>query len=270
MTTVAIDPTEFETLFMQVPGLEVEAEQKRLRSCFVVDGNVKDEEMERSARATVALRVLAGRHSLDGGAFNCHVPQVRHSAAVGIAPCLALGESTAAGVPWTCSGDVATAVAMTAVKLLGLPALYHELEAMDAESGELVIANTGEHDAGFTDGPVEVRPNPWFSETSPRSLCAVMSPAAGPASLVAFTQVHSAGGSPQFRFVVATGRFTGRAFPGTGTPNAGFTYASSPAPEAWSRWCLTGANHHSAATPSHVAQVLERTSLHLGCGFVAV
>ena len=126
------------------------------------------------------------------GAFNCHVPQFRFGDEIGIAPCWALGRSTSAGVPFTCTGDILTAVAMLTTKRLGGAALYHEIEAIDYATGEVVIANSGEHDLAWL-APGErprLRRNGWFCGKDPHcGVCAVLEPPAGPATLVG---VHAA------------------------------------------------------------------------------
>ena len=79
----------------------------------------------RHARPVAAGGARAGgpsstRHGLDGGAFNCHVPAVpvrradRHRAVLGAGPA-----DQSAGVPFTCTGDILTAVAMLTTKRLG-------------------------------------------------------------------------------------------------------------------------------------------------------
>lgn len=54
-------------------------------------------------------------------------------------------------MPWTCAGDVITAVAMLTLKLLGGAALSHEIETLDHAAGEALLATSGEHDLAFAD-----------------------------------------------------------------------------------------------------------------------
>ncbi|MFI0424082.1 hypothetical protein [Spongiactinospora sp. 9N601] len=216
-----------------------------------VAGQVAD-----AVRAAVALRELGEAHRLDAGAFNCHVPQIRRGPAIGYAPCFALGHCTSLGVPWTCTGDVVTAIAMLTAKALSGAALYHELEALDPDSGEFVIANSGEHDLAFGPGPAELRTNPWW----PTGLCAVLTPRPGPATLIGFAQLDPPGGH---RLIAARGRFTARKFPGVGTSNAAFAFDRTPPEHAWEAWCRSGVNHHAAATPGDHAEHVQRVAGHL-------
>jgi L-arabinose isomerase len=225
---------------------------------------IDGDELARSLRAALALDDLIERHRLDAGAMNCHVPEIRFGEEIGITPCFGLGRATSRGVPWTCVGDVLTAVAMLAGKLLGGAAQYHELEAIDYETGELVIASSGEFDLGFGDGrtPRLIR-NGWFASDPRCGACACFSGPAGPATLIGFTQVGDG-----YRLIAAEGELTGRAFPATGTANGGFRFARGL--DGWTAWCRAGANHHSSATPGAFGDAVEALGRMAGIEAVRV
>jgi len=229
-----------------------------------------DEGLRRSLRFAAALERFDRAHAVNAGAVNCHVPELRFSPEVGIAPCFALGRETSRGVPWTCAGDVLTALAMLLVKQLGGATLYHELETIDYETDELIIANTGEHDLGWA-APgrrPDLRPNGWFEGDLVCGVCACFSPPPGAATLVAFTP-HAAEPSG-FRFVVAEGEFSARSLAGAGTPNGAFSFLRSSAPEGFREWLRAGSNHHSCATPGHFGDRIEAVAGYLGVGLVRI
>ena len=144
---VHVDPEEVVTAYREVTAARVGALESEVRAGWRFEEDVEREEsLARSLQAALALEDVVARHRLDGGAFNCHVPQFRFGDEIGIAPCWGLGRLTSMGIPLTCTGDIVTAVAMLTTKRLGAAALYHELEAIDYATGELVIANSGEHD----------------------------------------------------------------------------------------------------------------------------
>ena len=175
------------------------------------------------------------------------------------------------GMPFTCTGDILTAVAMLVTKRLGGAALYHEIEAIDYATGEVVIANSGEHDLAWLD-PAErprLRRNGWFCGTDARcGVCAVLEPVAGPATLVGFTPHPDARGG--FRLVAARGELTTRQFPETGTANGAFRFRDGTVEEAWARWAATGVNHHSSATPGDLSADVTRIARQLGIEAVIV
>ncbi len=269
---VRIDPAELVERYRGVDESRVRALDAEVRAAWVFEEDVDaGESLERSLRAAVMLEDLVAEHRLDAGAFNCHVPEFRFGEPIGIAPCWALGRSTSAGVPWTCTGDILTAVAMLTTKRLGGAALYHEIEAIDYATGEVVIANSGEHDLAWL-APGErprLRRNGWFCGKDPHcGVCAVFEPPAGPATLVGFTPHPDARGG--FRLVAARGRLTERRFPETGTLNGAFRFLEGPVEEAWARWASAGVNHHSSATPGDLAADVATVARHLGIEAVIV
>ncbi len=259
-----IEAAEFRDLYLQVPAEQVAEFALETRGLYDVE--VEGDALERSLRAACALRDLVDRYGLDAGALNCHVPEIRLGREIGIAPCFALGRSTSNGVPWTCTGDVVTAIAMLAAKLLGGAAQYHELEALDEATGEFVVASSGEHDLQLARG---VRPrlvaNGWYAHDACAGACACFTAPRGPATLVGFTQLDSG-----FRLIAAEGEFSGRGWPGVGTANAAFRFAGGSPTEAWARWCLAGVPHHAAASPGLLGSGVETSARFLGIEAVRV
>lgn len=78
---------------------------------------------------------------------------------------------------------------MLVARQLGGAVLYHEIEAIDFETGEVVIANSGENDLGWCLSGVRPRliPNPWYRKDPVAGTCAWSELPAGPATLVGFT-----------------------------------------------------------------------------------
>lgn len=93
---VAIDPAEVRELYRTV-----------------------DDALDRSLRAAYAIDDLVARYDLGAGAVNSHAREIRFGDEIGIIPSVALRRTTINGVPWPEVGDVLTAVAVLAGKLLG-------------------------------------------------------------------------------------------------------------------------------------------------------
>lgn len=231
--------------------------QLREETNALYEVEVTGEGLDRSLRAACAIEDLVVEHGLSAAAINCHVPEIRLGG-IGVAPCFGLGRSTSRGVPWTCTGDVLTAMAMLISKALGGAAQYHELESYDYETDEFVVASSGEHDLALAP---DVRPrlieNDWFKTDPCVGVCACFAPQQGPASLLALADVGD-----KYRLIVAEGAFTGRAFPSTGTANAGFRFRRGLA--GWSDWCQLGASHHSSASPGDLTAAATSCARFLG------
>jgi L-arabinose isomerase len=269
---VAIEPEHVRAAYIAIEAERAEQIEAETRAGWELDADVEEEEcFARSMRFAAALEGVDEALRLDAGAMNCHVASLRFAEEPGITPCFALGRETSRGIPWSCSGDVVTAVAMLATKLLGGAALYHEIEALDLATGEAVLANSGEHDLAWGDpaSKPRLRRNQWFRSDARCGACACIAPAPGPATLVAFTP-HAEEPSG-YRFVVAEGELTGRSFPATGTANGAFRFAGEePVDVAWARWVAAGPNHHSSATPGLLGGPVARVAEHLGIGCVRV
>jgi L-arabinose isomerase len=266
-----VDPDEVVARFTEVAERDVAALEADVRRDWTFEEEPLPDDLARSLRAALALEVVVDAHGLDGGAFNCHVPQFRFGETIGIAPCWALGRLTTGGRPFTCTGDIVTAVAMLTTKRLGGAAVYHEIEAIDYATGEVVIANSGEHDLAWLapGARPRLRPNGWFCGRDAHcGVCAVLEPAPGPATLVGFTPHPQARGG--FRYVVARGELTSRTFPETGTVNGAFRFRDGSVQEAWARWAAAGVNHHSSATPGDLSREVTSVARHLGIEAVIV
>jgi L-arabinose isomerase len=269
---VAVDPDEVVEHYRAVTDADIAALEAETRRDWTFDADLTEgESLARSLRAALALEAVVDEHGLDGGAFNCHVPQFRFGDEIGIAPCWALGRLTSGGRPFTCTGDIVTAVAMLTTKRLGGAAVYQEIEAIDYASGEVVIANSGEHDLAWLAPGARPRlqRNDWFcGQDAHCGVCAAFEPAPGPATLVGFTpHPHARGG---FRYIVARGELTERTFPETGTVNGAFRFRDGPVEAAWARWAAAGVNHHSSATPGDLSADVSTVAGHLGIEAVLV
>lgn len=219
-----------------------------------------------SLRYALALDSMMEADGSRAGALNCHVQSLRLDPELGgVAPCFALGRATTRGRPWTCTGDLNTTLAMLFAASLDLPTFYHEVEAIDETTNELILANSGEHDGRF--GSVaapETVSNPWFPGGTRTPIVAFqVSP--GPASMIAVSSVAG-----RLRMIVAEGHFTERSTERTGTMSAAFRFDKMPAVQGWRDWVRAGAGHHSCATNSHVREDLRVLCEHLGLELAVV
>lgn len=266
---VPVDPSEVRDRYQDVSDTSVlEAELE----AGYDDATVDAEGRGRSLRLAAAMENLDRAHGFDAGAMNCHVPAIRFGKDPGVTPCFALGRETTRGVPWTCAGDVLTAVAMLVAKQLGGAALYHEIEAIDFETGEVVIANSGEHDLRWRlpgSPPPRLQANPWYREDPVTGSSVWFELPPGPATLVGFTAHHDEPSG--FRLIAAEGEVTGRSFPDSPTVGGAFRFSGGdPVDAAWACWAEAGVNHHSAAAPGHLADRVRVVARFLEIGFVRV
>ncbi len=264
---VPLEADAIRDLYGQVSDAEVADLETEVRAGFEID--VEDPDgLARTLRLAAAMETLDRDHSFDAGAMNCHVDAIRFGGEPGITPCFGLGRETTRGIPWTCVGDVVTAVAMLVTKGLSGAALYHELEAIDFETNEVAIANSGEHDLKWCTAGCTPRliTNPWFTSDPITGASAWFELPPGPATMVGFTPHHAEPSG--FRLIAAEGSITGRSFPNSPTVGGAFRFAGTDTvTEAWQRWAETGVNHHSAVGPGHIGGQVATVARFLGIGF---
>ena len=270
MQVVPISPQEIQDRYRAVSDDEIAIRRQDVNRHFAVGTDPPQEDLARTLRLAVAMETLDRDNHIAAGAMNCHVPEIRFCDEPGLTPCFGLGCETTRGIPWSCTGDVLTAIAMLVAKGLSGAALYHEVEAIDFETGEVAVANSGEHDLGWaavgqTPG---FEPNPWFAHDHRTSFRVGFELPAGPASLVGFA--HQPNHPSGFGLVVAEGEITGRELPRNPTAGGVFRFTTSPVTEAWTRWAGAGVNHHSAIAPGHLAQSVASVAKFAGLDCVLI
>src|SRR5262249_9866354 len=143
MTDILMDPEEWT----RATGAEViaVATEEFTRACLAVSDEELDDwfaqigrrprvvdisadEWRRSMRMSLALDGLARQLSLSGGAFNCHGENCLQNPALGVTGCYAVSQQTSVGRPFSCTGDLPTAVALLLAKRLSGAAIYGELD----------------------------------------------------------------------------------------------------------------------------------------------
>ena len=266
---VALTPGDVQRHYAAIDAAQTSHWRRRSLGTFEMEPGPEDD-LDRSLRLAAALEALDQEGGFAAGAMNCHVPEIRFGDNPGLTPCFGLGCETSRGIPWSCTGDVLTAVAMLVAKQLSGAALYHEIEAIDFDAGEVAIANSGEHDLEWCldDQTPKLGPNPWYAADRRTGYRVHFELPAGPASLVGFA--HQPDHPSGFGLVVAEGEVTGRALPSSPTVGGVFRFANGSVVEAWTRWAASGVNHHSAISPGHLAAAVTATAKFANIGCVVI
>jgi L-arabinose isomerase len=206
---------------------------------------------ERSARLTCALRAICGHEKVVGGTVNCHSNHFRWNPDIGITACLPVTKLTAADTPFSCTGDVPTAIALRLGRSIAGAALYCEIYQLDMARNWLLIANGGEGDTNSRALGTSVRllhEDHYMGDRGPGTAVAFRL-GAGPATLISLSPMSSAAGD--WRMVVAEGQILGSKHDGMESPNGMFAFGSGPVRESFIEWARAGATHHAALLPGH-------------------
>jgi len=172
--------------------------------------------------------------------------------------------------PFTCTGDLPTALAMLLAKRLTGVAMYTEVQVMDEKRGAIVIANSGEGEAGICrkGAPKRVIGNTNFKGTHGRGASFAYPLAPGPATLLSITPTPS--GPKPWRLVVAEGEILNDTLPDTGSLAGFFRFAGDDLRASYTRWLEAGPVHHAATTLGHHAADMRDVAEMIDCEFVQV
>lgn len=247
-----VNPAELTTYYASQDAAAVAERTREMIAAHIV-GHISVDEMSRSARLSLALDQIVAECGLDGGAFNCHGENCLQNPEIGVTACYAVSRQTSEGRPFSCTGDLPTAVALFILKRLTGAAIYGELDFVDTAADVVVIANGGEGDFTTAHGPAELIGNENFAGLHGRGASVKMHMAPGPATLLSFTPINS---TSRYRMVVGSGSLVDLPISGLQVLHQAFRLHGLAADRAFEQWCDAGAAHHLALAPgNHVEEL---------------
>lgn len=210
---------------------------KRTFSC-----DMPEDGLRRSARLALALEKVAVSNKLDGGAVNCHSPGWRESPELGVLGCYAVSRLTSRGVPFACTGDLCSGLAMVIADRLSGTAFYCEVDLLDYANDEALLSNSGEMDYRYSAvEKEELVPHSFYDAAAGTSVVTSGTVKEGPATLLALTPLPD----KRIRVIAASGRVLDRKAKDLAISNCVFQFDRTPIRRAFEDWCLAGANHHA-------------------------
>lgn len=258
MTDVQMDHNAWPGIpILSVPACQLTVEYQNQRSSAVSArtqqirrlplAEITEDELVRSARLSLALDSIVDNFGLSGGAFNCHGETCLQNPEIGVTACYAVSAQTSKGRPFSCTGDLPTAIALWMIRQLAGSVIYAELDLVDRDSDVVLLANGGEGDWAAAEGPVRIAGNENFVGLHGRGASLQFEPVAGPATLLSFTPIAN----NRYRLVTADGELIHIRLAQLGVFHAAFRFQQLPAGSAFERWCEAGAVHHLAVGPGH-------------------
>lgn len=240
--------------FARVPDDALSAEVISMKATFSC-GGLSDDALRRSARLALALEELTQSRGLDGGAVNCHCAGWREDPKLGVLGCYAVSRLTSRGVPFACTGDMCTGLAMVIANRLSGTAFYCEVDLLDYQNGEALLSNSGEMDYRYSAaGKEELAPHSFYHAAAGVSAVASGTVRPGPATLLALTPVASG----RLRLIAAPGEVVDRKAKDLPVSNCVFKFDRAPVSRAFDEWCAAGANHHAALMEGRRVESLRR------------
>lgn len=265
---IDVDPPGIAAAFGAVGDGEVSALVSELRDRFDA-GRVDDQVLARSARLALAMKELCHRNDANAGAVNCHGDALRWNPEVGVTACLGVALCAEAGLPFACTGDIPTAIALAIGKRLAGSALYCELYQVDFPGNWILVANGGEGDITIraASSGVTLLPEDHYMGDHGPGTAVAFELSEGPATLISLSPLDHSDG---WVLVGAEGRILDSKHHAMEGPNGMFRFDSGQVAEAYARWCEAGATHHAAVLPGHQGDVLRRTAGMLRMTYTAV
>ncbi|HEV2351566.1 MAG TPA: hypothetical protein VG028_17180 [Terriglobia bacterium] len=239
---VTVSADELAQRCAGVQDHEVIEARRQLQHHFATE-DLAPSEMDRSLRLLVALDSLAVEHQLSAGALNCHGANCIENPAIGVTACYAVSLLTSAGCPFSCTGDLCTAVAMHLLKTLSGTSQYVELDMLDEPGDFVLLANGGEADLTLAKGKPKVVGNQNFKGLHGRGASFDFVPQDGVATLLSYTPSHS---SFRGRLIVAAGSVEAIQLDRLKLYHHRFRFSGCSALRGFERWCEAGAVHHAA------------------------
>lgn len=286
-TVAHVSNEELTRRYLSISEAEVEetvAGMKRTNQVNELTGD----EILRSSRLCASLNSFVEEHRADGGTLNCHVGVCLRNPEIGITACYSLGVQNSMGRPFTCTGDLPTAIAMLILKKLTGISMYTEVQVMDEKRRAIVIANSGEGEDGIRRKGCKscVRGNANFNGVHGRGASFAYPLQPGPATIVSFTPTAhetekrrdgkveiapypSIPVSP-YRLIVAEGTILKDPLPDAGALAGFFRFKKADLHTGYTRWLEAGAVHHAATTFGHWSRELKAVCELLNLDFVEV
>jgi L-arabinose isomerase len=219
---------------------------------------------ERSLRAAAAIVSHVAAEKPGCGTVNCHGPYFRFCDEIGISACLAVSLLSTAGVPFSCTGDTPTAIALAIGKALTGAALYCEFySVLSFETGTLLLANGGEGDGCCARGRVSIVPSSHYPGVNGAGAAVTFALEPGPATVISLSP-----GDHGWTLAWGAGFVEEGDLDAMGAPAACFRFVGG-APDV-DAWIASGATHHHALVCGHLHDELLAVARALGARPVAI
>jgi L-arabinose isomerase len=242
-----IDETELVRAFWAVRDEEID----ELRNDIASRGWLGEPD-ERSIRLAVVLLALAAQYEAIGGTVNCHGPFFRFGPDVGICACLGVSLATARGMPFSCTGDQATAVALVLGRWTTGAALYCETFAPELATGLALIGNGGEGDPAWASDDVHILPSQHYPGLNGRGTSLSFALRRGPCTVLSVSP-----GLGGWRGVWIPAEVVETRYSRMLVPNAMLRFSKEPdVGRALDLWIASGATHHQALLPGDAGEEL--------------
>lgn len=255
-----LEMDDLAALIAGVDDSQVNARTALFAEQFDVQPDCPAEELERSARTSVALDKMVAEHALGSLAYYHRSNENVVSSIILGATCL-----TANHVPVAGEYEIKNVQAMKIMNAFGVGGSFSELYAMDFKDDVVLLGHDGPGHPAIAEGKVKVRPLKVFHGKVGRGLSVEMEVKHGPVTLLSVLE----SGDGRLRFLVAEGESVAGPILEIGNTNSRYRFPIG-ARRFVNDWSAQGPAHHCAIGTGHIASKLEKLAKLLGLEMIRV
>jgi len=257
-----IEILEVEQLVCLIEAVQPSEVADRVRifsTTFDVQPDCSAEELQRSARTSVALDRLVEKHSL--GSLAYYFRGTGNAANENAISSIILGTTylTAKGVPVAGEYEVKNVQAMKIMDAFRSGGSFSEFYATDFKDDVVLFGHDGPGHSAIAEGKVKVKPLSVYHGKVGRGLSVEMSVKHGPVTLLSVVETPDG----RMKFLVAEGESVGGPILEIGNTNSRYKFPIG-ARKFVTDWSAEGPAHHCAIGVGHIASKLEKLSALLG------
>lgn len=260
-----IEVEELADLIDAAPAAEITARADVFLEYFDVQSDCPNEELQRSARTSVALDNLVQRHGL--GSLAYYYRGSGNAASENAISSIIPGATylTSSGVPVAGEYEVKNVQAMKIMDGFRAGGSFSEYYAMDFRDDVVLLGHDGPGHAAIAEGKVKVKPLSVYHGKAGRGLSVEMSVKHGPVTLLSVADTSEG----RLKLVAAEGESVPGSILEIGNTNSRYRFAIG-ARRFVNDWSKQGPAHHCAIGVGHIAPKLEKLAALLNLEFVRV
>lgn len=263
METIEVD--ELAALCEAISPSEITDRVALFSEAFDIQPDCAAEDLERSARTSVALDRLVENHQL--GSLAYYYKGTGNPANEETIGSMILGNSllTSRGIPVAGEYEVKNAQAMKILDSLGAGGSFSECYAIDFNEDILLWGHDGPGHLAIAEGKVRVKPLRVYHGKVGRGLSVEMSVKHGPVTLLSLAEA----GKDRLKLVFAEAECVPGPILEIGNTNSRYRFASG-ARKFITDWNAQGPAHHCAIGVGHLASKLKKLGALLGMEVIQV
>lgn len=257
-----VEVDELAALRADVTTDEIQARVRHFGEKFDVQSDVPREELERSARTSVALDRLVEAHRLGSLAYYyMGVGNVGDGTNEDAVSSIILGNSllTARGIPVAGELEIKNAQAMKIMDSFGAGGSFTEYYAMDFNDDVVLMGHDGPGHIAIAQGKTKVRPLRVYHGKVGRGLSVEMSVRHGPVTLLSVVQTVDG----RLKLLCAEAESVAGPILEIGNTNSRYRF-SIGARRFVNEWNRHGPAHHCTVGVGHIASKIEKLGSLLG------